>query len=311
MPDPSARSLLNIYQVQIGRFFTDHEFNIDVKSQLLPLVLASIVMYYRVFINMLPTPSKAHYVFNLRDLSKLVRGMMQANPLVVITKEHLVDLFTHECIRVFNDRLVTQDDNQQFYTHLSETVSDYFKMSIYNPYGVIEKRSPRNMDEDESSGTLVYGDFMKNDERVYQPLNNWKQLVSVLSEYQMRSNMSGLVSKQIVFFKEAVEHICRLITFLLMVKLLRFFNKIVLLLGRVGSCDRLVVICCLLVLMVPARAPLWNWLRSFRIASSLSLILRKAMVILTSAMTSNAYSDSSVYKRNELFFSSPTKTFTR
>ncbi len=51
--------------------------------------------------------------------------------------------------------------------------------------------------------------IFKNDERIYQPLRNWRQLISVLSEYQMRSNMAGHVTKQIVFFKEAVEHICR------------------------------------------------------------------------------------------------------
>ena len=212
MPDPSARSLLNIYQVQLGRFFAEHEFNIEVKSLLQPLVSACIVMYYRVFINMLPTPSKAHYAFNLRDLTKLVRGLMQANSLVIVTKENLVDLFTHECVRVFNDRLVTNDDNQHFYAHLTETVADYFKMSINDPYKKL--LSPRRSEEvEETLGPLLYGDFMKNDERIYQPLSNWKQLISVLSEYQMRSNMSGHVSKQIVFFKEAVEHICRLTSY--------------------------------------------------------------------------------------------------
>ena len=60
-----------------------------------------------------------------------------------------------------------------------------------------------------SNGMVKPGDFMKNEERVYQSLSNWKQLISVLSEYQMRSYMAGHAAKQIVFFKEAVEHICR------------------------------------------------------------------------------------------------------
>lgn len=223
MPDPSARSLFNIYQVQLGRFFAEYEFNIDVKSNLLALVSSSIVMYYRIFINMLPTPSKSHYIFNLRDLTKLVKGLMQANSLVIVTKENLVDLFSHECMRVFNDRLVTREDNELFYVHLGETVTDYFKISIKNPFkfdyskpktsindsGSVKSDDSGQEDELISSEMLIYGDFMKNDERVYQPLNNWKQLVSVLSEYQMRSNMSGHATKQIVFFKEAVEHICR------------------------------------------------------------------------------------------------------
>ena len=228
MPDPSAKSLFNIYQVQLGRFFSEHEFNIDVKANLQPVVLSSIVMYYRVVINLLPTPSKSHYVFNLRDLTKLIKGIMQANSIVIVSKENLCNLFAHECVRVFNDRLICKEDNEIFYTNLCETIADYFKIAFRNPFKpwLTEKKYPLQekeiaMAETTSTSTtassldeslndfLIYGDFMKNEERLYQSLNNWKQLVSVLSEYQMRSFMAGHAAKQIVFFKEAVEHICR------------------------------------------------------------------------------------------------------
>lgn len=225
-PDPSAKSLLNIYQVRLGRYFTECEFNIEIKSNLFSIVSASIVMFYRVLINMLPTPSKSHYIFNLRDLSRLVNGLMQSSPTVIITRENLVDLFGHECIRVFNDRLVSVDDNATFYFHLNETIFDYFKIDFPNPYNSNKKSGVKGNNnnnalqnpstssiassiDDESRTTLLYGDFIKNEERVYQPFTNWKQLVSVLSEYQMRSNMTGHVSRQLVFFREAVEHLCR------------------------------------------------------------------------------------------------------
>lgn len=212
MPDPSARSLLNIYQVQLGRFLSGSEFNNDIRSNLMALVSSCIVMYYRIFISMLPTPSKSHYIFNLRDLSKLVNGLMQASSMVVVSKDNLIDLFVHESIRVFNDRLISLEDNIIFYDHLAETVIDYFKIPINNPYQKPldsksnEKRKTKKSkasSDDDKTEIILYGDFMKNDERVYQPLRNWKQLIGVLSEYQMRSNI------QIVFFKEAVEHICR------------------------------------------------------------------------------------------------------
>jgi dynein heavy chain, axonemal len=214
MPEPSAHSLLSIYQVQLGRFFAEHDFNVEIKSHLLALASSCLIMYYRIFTGILPTPNKSHYVFNLRDLARLAKGIMQSSPTTLITKENLVNLFAHECTRVFNDRLVSQQDNELFYSHLSETIFDYFKISIRNP--PVRKLGATNQKENEdetaatlTTRTLLYGDFLKSEDRVYQPLTNWKQLLSVLSEYQMRSNMSGHVNKQIAFFREAVEHICR------------------------------------------------------------------------------------------------------
>ena len=120
-------------------------------------------------------------------------------------KENLVDLFVHESVRVFNDRFTCHEDNEVFYQHLSETVFDYFRVNIKNT--LAKQQMTSNLDE---TSIFLYGDFVKNEDRVYHPFTSWKQLVSVLSEYQMRSNMSGHASsKQIVFFKEAVEHICR------------------------------------------------------------------------------------------------------
>ena len=204
--------------MQLGKYFTELQFSSEVQANLLPIITASIVIWYRVILNMLPTPSKSHYIFNLRDLSKLVIGLMQASPTVIFSKEGLVNLFTHECIRVFNDRLITQTDNELFYYHLSETINDYFKIQIRNPYkinentkrtSVFQKESDQYQQKSEDNHLLLYGDFLKNEERVYQPLTDWKQLISILSDYQLRSNMTGQLSKRIVFFKEAAEHICR------------------------------------------------------------------------------------------------------
>lgn len=58
-------------------FLSDFSRSISDLSDL--LVAASVEIYERVSVDLLPTPAKSHYVFNLRDLSKCVQGMLQAD----------------------------------------------------------------------------------------------------------------------------------------------------------------------------------------------------------------------------------------
>lgn len=41
-----------------------------------PLVAASVKIYERIASELLPTPAKSHYTFNLRDLSKVFQGLL-------------------------------------------------------------------------------------------------------------------------------------------------------------------------------------------------------------------------------------------
>ena len=90
------------------------------------VVGGAVEIYGRLAAEFLPTPAKSHYVFNLRDLSKCIQGVLQTSPLVIRDKASLSRLFYHECSRVFHDRLVDDADRMLFYTVLSETASKYF-----------------------------------------------------------------------------------------------------------------------------------------------------------------------------------------
>ena len=75
------------------------------------IVKATINIYNTRAAEMLPTPAKSHYTFNLRDLSKVFQGLLRADPRVVAEdKNELLRLWMHESLRVFADRLVNLVD---------------------------------------------------------------------------------------------------------------------------------------------------------------------------------------------------------
>lgn len=57
-----------------------------------------------------PTPSKFHYIFNLRDLSRIYNGMCLTTPDRFTKTEHIIRVWYHECTRVIMDRLINEED---------------------------------------------------------------------------------------------------------------------------------------------------------------------------------------------------------
>jgi dynein heavy chain len=57
-----------------------------------------------------PTPSRSHYTFNLRDVSKVAQGLCAASKRDYAQPVHVVRLWAHENVRVFSDRLIDEKD---------------------------------------------------------------------------------------------------------------------------------------------------------------------------------------------------------
>ena len=92
-----------------------------------------------------PTPAKFHYIFNLRDLSRVTEGVCLAAPEVFERSEQLVRLFRNEVQRIFCDRLVSDGDLATVEGKLAEIISSQWP----------EAR------DDALQNPIIFGDFEK------------------------------------------------------------------------------------------------------------------------------------------------------
>ena len=93
-----------------------------------PIVRCSVELYLKTIEDFLPTPAKCQYTFNLRDLSKVIQGMLMSNLSDLDTKPTLVSLWIHETFRVFRDRLVDANDREKYSILAHDKLEAYLSM---------------------------------------------------------------------------------------------------------------------------------------------------------------------------------------
>ena len=161
-------------------------------------VMATIEVYQKIIEEKRPTPAKFHYLFNLRDVSKVFQGVLMSKPVSVPSAEVLAKLWMHECCRVFHDRLINDDDKQWFTKLICELSNVYFRVRLdYNElFG--------------DNGHLLFGDLLKLDStKAYEEIRDVNKLKTTLLEYLDDYNITAQSKMHLVFFEDAIEHIVR------------------------------------------------------------------------------------------------------
>lgn len=170
------------------------------------IVNATVELYDQISKDLLPTPEKSHYIFNLRDLSKCVQGILQADSGVIREAKQMLRLFYHECLRVFHDRLINLEDKSYFYRLLSDICSRTFSDEVL--------QLPENEEIIQHPPMLLFGDFLifgtEKQDRLYEEITNIDKTKLVLQEYLEDYCITTAKEMNIIFFMDAVEHLCRL-----------------------------------------------------------------------------------------------------
>lgn len=112
MPKTTDDQLQMIFGSILGGFLKAYLFKSEIQDLQDNMVAATLNLYGKISQELLPTPNKSHYTFNLRDVSKVFQGVLMAKPVSFQNKVSLIHLWAHECLRVFHDRLVSLEDQE-------------------------------------------------------------------------------------------------------------------------------------------------------------------------------------------------------
>ena len=138
---PSTRSIENIYGKILEQLFHPKKYAPEVIGMRGPLIDATIALWTVVKNRLLPTPAKFHYVFNIRELSRVFQGIcaVAAKPEYEVIKKcnyikekirpelFLIGLWRHECERVFEDKLISNNDKKIFHDILDKMTKEKFR----------------------------------------------------------------------------------------------------------------------------------------------------------------------------------------
>ncbi|XP_044040597.1 dynein axonemal heavy chain 2-like isoform X2 [Siniperca chuatsi] len=193
MTFPNESQIRCIYSTMIDQKLQG--FKEEVKPIGEILTQATLELYYDVSARFLPTPAKIHYLFNLRDISKVFQGLLRAHPDFHDTKNNITRLWIHECFRVFSDRLVDHSDMEAFVALLGEKLGSLFDLTFHS---ICPNKQPP-----------IFGDFL-SESCVYEDLLDMKVLKKFMETQLEDYNLTpGVVPMSLVLFRDAIEHITR------------------------------------------------------------------------------------------------------
>nr|XP_049701305.1 dynein axonemal heavy chain 10 [Helicoverpa armigera] len=121
---PSENTLRHIYvSILRGHF---EIFPEEIQNIVDKIVQMTLDLYKIIIVDLPPTPAKFHYIFNLRDLSRIAAGMCLTHPNYFSEKRCVVRCWRNEFTRVICDRLISVQDNDLMRGHIHEHVIKYF-----------------------------------------------------------------------------------------------------------------------------------------------------------------------------------------
>ena len=167
-----------------------------------------------------PTPAKSHYLFNLRDMSRIVQAMGMVDKDTCDSQLVLLKLLVHEHLRVYRDRMVNKADKDHFRKIMDVQLGIHFQTNC----GIVLREGQEDID---LSDELVFVDFVDAGKTYSEA--KIKDALKIVIEKQTEFNGRSKNPIDVVFFTDALKNLCRIH------RILRMSNGHALLIGEGGS----------------------------------------------------------------------------
>lgn len=185
------------------------------------LVNMTIGLFKQIIIELPPTPSKFHYIFNLKDLSRIFAGMLQLHSSFFKDPRQLVRVWRNEFHRVICDRLINDQDVKLVSERVATEVKKHFpppdNVSIQSDSELLKRPSAESVTKLSDYNyimrdPLLFGDYRntlnEEDGRYYEDLLDFEAVYflfqEILEEYNERKPRMKLV-----LFEDCLEHLTR------------------------------------------------------------------------------------------------------
>uniref|UniRef100_A0A8B9ERX1 Dynein axonemal heavy chain 12 n=1 Tax=Anser cygnoides TaxID=8845 RepID=A0A8B9ERX1_ANSCY len=208
----SDETMVRIFSTVVVFYLRAQEFPPEFFSIGNQIVTATLEVYKKAIKNLLPTPAKSHYTFNLRDFSRVIHGCLLIKRNSVESKHIMIRLFVHEVFRVFYDRLVEDDDRAWLFNLVKDIVKEHFKEAFDSVFAHLRQKNTPVTEENMRS--LFFGDYMnpelEGDERLYVEIPNVQLFGDVVEQCLDEYNQTHKTGMNLVVFRYVLEHLSRI-----------------------------------------------------------------------------------------------------
>lgn len=198
-----------IFNTILQNYLTKYPVEMEMLHFSESLVSATSELYSTIKEKLPRTPIKFHYVFNIRDISKIFQGFCQLTYEKFSTKEELIKLWKNEALRVFADKLLSINDKKIVENILNESISknfsDYAQYALTDPCIYGDFSNIKFDDEEEDADAID-----QSENRKYEQFLSYESIKEILVRALEAYKSAGNQEMNLVFYNDAIDHLLRI-----------------------------------------------------------------------------------------------------